>query len=310
MAGPVATVRRTAREWRWGRRPLPPADLVENTPEPPAWKLPTRWVRSRPAAAVRDGIQAGALAPLLSIQLDATVEGRERVEEAAADGHPVVLAPNHTSHLDAPLVLTSLPPAVRRRTVTLAASDYFFDAWWRAAATALVFNAVPIERGPMGGRDGLPVDLLEDGYHLLVFPEGTRSHDGYGRRFRSGAGHLAVEHGTAVVPVAIDGAWRAMPRGQGWPSSGRPRVRLSFGHALRAEPGETANRFTRRLEQAVAVLLDEQRNDWWSALRRHHSGRTPERRGPEVAAWRRRWDLLEPEPPPARRRIWPDRRTG
>jgi 1-acyl-sn-glycerol-3-phosphate acyltransferase len=308
MPGPVGTARRTAREWRWGRRPLPPADLVEITPEPPAWKLPTRWVRSRPAAAVRDGIQAGALAPLLTVQLSATVEGRERVAEAAADG-PVVLAPNHTSHLDAPLVLTSLPAEVRRRTVTLAASDYFFDAWWRAAATALVFNAVPVERGPMGGRDGLPIDLLEDGYHLLVFPEGTRSHDGYGSRFRSGAGHLAVEYGVPVVPVAIDGGWRAMPRGQGWPTRGRPRVRLSFGDALRAEDGESANRFTRRLERSVAVLLDEQRSDWWSALRRQQADETPDRRGPQVADWRRRWELLEPDPPPQRRPVWPTRRT-
>jgi 1-acyl-sn-glycerol-3-phosphate acyltransferase len=307
MAGPVASVRRTAREWRWGRRPLPPADLVEITPEPPRWKLPTRWVRSRPAAAVREGIQTGALAPLLTSQLVTEVEGRDRVEEAARNG-PVILAPNHTSHLDAPMVLTSLPATVRRRTVTLAASDYFFDAWWRAAATALVFNAVPIDRGP-GGGDGLPVDLLAEGYHLLVFPEGTRSHDGYASRFRSGAGHLAVEHGVAVVPVGIDGAWRAMPRGQAWPGRGRPRVRISFGHALRAEPGESPNAFTRRLEAAVATLLDEQRTDWWSALRAQHAGRTPSLRGPQIAAWRRRWELLEPDPAPSRRRVWPSRRS-
>ncbi|WP_052667906.1 lysophospholipid acyltransferase family protein [Nitriliruptor alkaliphilus] len=305
MTGPVATVRRTAQEWRWGRRPLPPADLVEITPEPPAWKLPTRWVRSRPAAAVREGIQTGALAPLLTSQVVTVVEGRDRVEEAARNG-PVILAPNHSSHLDAPTVLISLPKQVRRRTVTLAASDYFFDAWWRAAATALVFNAAPIDRRP-GGRDGLPVDLLEEGYHLLVFPEGTRSHDGYASRFRSGAGHLAVEHGVAVVPVAIDGTWRAMPRGQGWPSRGRPRVRISYGHPLRAEPGETANALTRRVERAVAVLLDEQRTDWWSAMRADHAGRTPSLRGPAVAAWRRRWALLEPDPPPQRRRVWSTR---
>jgi 1-acyl-sn-glycerol-3-phosphate acyltransferase len=86
-------------------------------------------------------------------------------------------------------------------------------------------------------------------------------------------------------------------------------VRLSFGDALRAEDGETANRFTRRLERAVAVLLDEQRSDWWSALRRQQTDQTPDRRGPEAADWRRRWELLEPDPPPARRPVWPTRRT-
>jgi 1-acyl-sn-glycerol-3-phosphate acyltransferase len=51
---------------------------------------------------------------------------------------------NHSSHLDAPLVLCSLPDAWRERTAVGAAADYFFDVWWRASATALVFNAFPV----------------------------------------------------------------------------------------------------------------------------------------------------------------------
>lgn len=298
----VTETRRMARAWRWGRRPLPPAALVETTPEPPAWRLPTRWVRSRPASVLRDGIQAGGLGPLLTTQLSIEVAGRERIREAAETG-PLIIAPNHSSHLDAPLVLTSLPADVRRRTVTVAASDYFFDAWWRAAATALVFNAVPIDR-TSGGRDDLPTELLEDGYHLLVFPEGTRSRDGYANRFRGGAAYLAIQGGVRVLPVAIGGAWRAMPRGQAWPSRGRPRVRVSFGEPLTPGPDETANGLTRRVERAVGVLLDEQRGDWWTAMRNRERGATPSPRGPEIASWRRRWQLLEPERAPARRRVW------
>lgn len=341
MARLVREMRGLARDWRWFRRPLPPAAVADEAEAPPHWRFPTRWARSRPAGAVRTFLQSAVLHPLLRSQLKVVVEGRERVAEAA-DG-PVILAPNHSSHLDAPLVLTALPPQVRRATVTLAASDYFFDAWWRAAATALVFNAAPIDRilggrdrardgsraesraesrgeGRGGGRDGnrdggrdtLPTELLETGHHLLIFPEGTRSQDGYVSRFRHGAAHLAAAVGVPVVPVAIQGTWRAMPRGQAWPSRGRPRVRVAFGPALVPESGEPATELTGRLEEAIAVLLDEQRTDWWTALRNAERGRTPSPRGPSMAAWRRRWALLEPDPQPdgARRRVWANRRRA
>ena len=305
MPSTTPTLRQTARDWRWGRRPLPPASVADTAVVPVTWQFPTRWVRSRPAAAVRAGVQAGMLGPLLRSQLRIEVRGAERLLDRAEQG-PLILAPNHTSHLDAPLVLTSLPSEIRRDTVTLAASDYFFDAWWRAAVTALVFNAAPVDR-VSGGSQSLAEQLLDDGHHLLLFPEGTRSHDGYAGRFRGGAAHLGRHADVAIVPIAIEGTWRAMPRGQAWPSTGRPRVRIRFGTPLRAGDESTLE-LTRRLESAIGVLLDEQRTDWWTALRNQAAGSTPGLRGPDVAPWRRRWDLLEPGEDPRDGRVWPRRR--
>ncbi|GGI02554.1 lysophospholipid acyltransferase family protein [Egicoccus halophilus] len=295
-------LRDTARDWRWGRRPLPPGTVVDTVQAPQPREFPTAWSRTRPAKVARTGLQAGVLAPLLASQLRITVEDRERVLEAAAS--PVVLAPNHSSHLDAPLVLTALPQAVRRDTVTVAASDYFFDAWWRAAATALVFNAVPIDRR-RSRRSELPSDLLAAGHHVLLFPEGTRSKDGWTGRFRHGAAHLAKTCDVPIVPVAIEGSWRAMPRGAAWPSSGRPVVRVRFGAPLRARDDEPAAALTRRLEASIATLLDEHRTDWWTAMRHRHEGTTPPSSGPPAADWRRRWELLEPDQRTTRRRVWP-----
>ena len=300
------TLRQSAQDWRWGRRPLPPASVADSAVVPATWQFPTRWVRSRPAAAARAGIQAGMLGPLLRSQLRIEVRGVERLLDHAAQG-PMILAPNHTSHLDAPLVLTSLPPEVRRDTVTLAASDYFFDAWWRAAATSLVFNAAPVDR-VSGGSQSLAEQLLGDGHPLLLFPEGTRSHDGYAGRFRGGAAHLGRRAEVSIVPIAIEGTWRAMPRGQAWPTTGRPRVRISFGTPLHAGPGDTTLELTRRLEAAIEVLLDEQRTDWWTSLRNQAAGTTPGLRGPDMAPWRRRWALLEPGEDPHRDRVWHPRR--
>lgn len=300
-------LRALAHGGRWGRRPLPPASVADSTAAPATWHFPTTWSRTRPAAAVRRGLQRGVLAPLLRSQLRITVEGREVVREAA--GTSLILAPNHASHLDAPLVLSSLPPEVRRNTTTVAASDYFFDAWWRASLTALVFNAVPIDR-TVGTHRELPADLLASGDHLLVFPEGTRSHDGYASRFRHGVAKLALDTGAPVVPIAIQGSWRAMPRGQAWPSRGRPEVRLSFGAPVRPRQDEPTSALTGRLEAAIAALMDEQNTDWWTAMRNAHTAATPSLHGPQTADWRRRWALLEPGAPHGRRRVWDRRRAS
>ena len=50
---------------------------------------------------------------------------------------------NHSSHLDASIILTTLPHSWREKTATAAAKDYFFDVWWRSAFTALVYAGVP-----------------------------------------------------------------------------------------------------------------------------------------------------------------------
>ncbi len=63
-----------------------------------------------------------------------------------------IFVANHASHLDTPLILLSLPDEWRRRTAVAAAADYFFDTWWRAVGSAMVFNTFPIER--RGGTHG------------------------------------------------------------------------------------------------------------------------------------------------------------
>lgn len=307
MPGFVEELRALARGGRWGRRPLPPAGVVDTSVEPTNWQFPTTWSRSRPARVIRRGVQGGMLSPLLRSQLQITVEGREVVREAAAA--PLILAPNHSSHLDAPMVLSMLPPEVRKDTITIAASDYFFDAWWRASLTALVFNAVPIDR-TVGDRRELPADLLAEGNHLLVFPEGTRSHDGHAGRFRHGVATLSLDTGAPIVPIAIRGSWRAMPRGQAWPSRGRPRVGLTFGAPLRPRVDESTSELIQRLEAAIAVLTDEQRTDWWSAMKAAHRGHTPSLHGPPIADWRRRWELLEPAGSNRPQRVWARKRAS
>ncbi|WP_369056034.1 lysophospholipid acyltransferase family protein [Kineococcus terrestris] len=209
------------------------------------------WVRSGPATAVRSALQRAVLHPLLTAELRLEVHGAERLD---AIGGPAVLVANHSSHLDAPVILDALGPRRRRRVAVAAAADYFFDVWWRAAPSGLVIGTFPLER--RGGRGAQASSkLLADGWSLVIFAEGGRSYTGEMRPFKKGAAYLALEAGVPVVPVALRGTYEAMPPKQNWPSKGRPRVSVTFGEPLRGRPGERAGDFTPRIEEAVAKLL-------------------------------------------------------
>jgi 1-acyl-sn-glycerol-3-phosphate acyltransferase len=127
-----------------------------------------------------------------------------------------------------------------------------------------------------------------------VFPEGTRSQDGWIQRFRHGASRLAIEMGMRVIPIAIVGAYAAMPKGRSWPRSGRPPIRMRFGRPVTPEPGETHQALSIRLQLAIAELFDEDRTSWWEARRRSAAGSTPRLSGPSGPGWRRKWEGSRP----------------
>jgi 1-acyl-sn-glycerol-3-phosphate acyltransferase len=285
----VDDVRLVARGWRWGRRPQVPRSAEQWVPAPRSTVFRTDWSRRRPAIAAREVAQRAALEPLFRTQVRTRVEGLDLLARITG---PVVFVANHASHLDTPLILLSLPDEWRRRTAVAAAADYFFDTWWRAVGSSLLFNTFPIDRHG-GTMAATPGQVLADGWSLVIFPEGTRSSDGWMGDFRMGAAFLAKEHGVPVVPVAHRGTFAAMPRGQGWPARGRRQLTVRFGEPLVAGPDESVRAFAPRIKDAVAALLDEDRSTWWEARRRAVSGTTPDPGGPQVAQWRRVWAQTE-----------------
>ncbi len=205
-------------------------------------------------AGARFLAQRGVLKPAIWRMATVTVLGRERL--AGVKG-PFVVVSNHSSHLDAPLIIGALPRRLSRYLAAGAAADYFFEVRWRRRLTSLFFNAFPVDRTGLRGRKGLATSLLDDGVPLLLFPEGTRSRTGELGAFKPGAAALCISRDVPCLPVAIVGASAAMPYGRNWPVRGRQPVWLMFGEPLHAEDGETVPEFSDRIAKEVRGLIDQ-----------------------------------------------------
>jgi 1-acyl-sn-glycerol-3-phosphate acyltransferase len=277
-------IRLVARGWRWTRRPLAVA--------PEQHGVNTSWARAPLASAMREVALGGALPALLHSSLEVTVAGRENLDRVEA---PAVFVANHASHLDGLLVLHALPAAWRKRTVVAAASDYFFETWWRSALSALALNAVPVARHSGDGEQAEIAALLASGWSVLAFPEGTRSRDGSLQRLHHGASRLALLARRPVVPVGICGAFQAMPVGARWPR--HTRVNVRFGAPVTPSPAERTLHLTERVGTALRLVLAEEETSWWTALR------TTAQPAP-ASRWRRVWASTEPLPPNRRPPVW------
>ncbi|MFZ4893968.1 lysophospholipid acyltransferase family protein [Plantibacter sp. Mn2098] len=202
-------------------------------------------------ACARFVAQRMLLKPLVWSLTRVTVHGREQLK--GVEGTFIVVA-NHTSHLDAPLVVGAMPRKLSRYLAAGVAADYFFDVPWRRWFAALFFNAFPVDRSGDRKRAGMSKDLLASGVPLLLFPEGGRSATGRLGAFKPGAAALAASHDIPCVPVVVVGTHLAMPKGRNWPVAGRPRVDVVFGAPIRSLSGETPVQLTARIVAQVVAL--------------------------------------------------------
>lgn len=192
------------------------------------------------------------LFPALRLVAPLTVEG---IEHLCNDG-PCIFAANHSSHLDAPVMLAALPGRLRRRVRVAAAADYFFTNPFKGLLVSTALNAFAFERKGPGCNASLDETqrLLQIGQSVLIFPEGTRSPDGQMQPFKRGVGSLALADGIPVIPVRIEGAHDAWPKGAFWPR--RRQIIIRFGKPLCFSPPTEPLEVAACVERAVRNLAD------------------------------------------------------
>lgn len=197
-----------------------------------------------------EGLRLSLLFPALSLYTPLEVRGLENLQGAKS----FIFAANHSSHLDAPLVLAALPSRLRLQTRVVAASDYFFNSWWKGAIVSILLNAVPFTRHGAAAASSVREmqQILNQGCNLLIFPEGTRTTSGSLHSFKRGVGKLTISTGAAVVPVWIEGTYLAMPKGARWPH--HQAVTITFGQSLKFAPTTDALVVAQTIEQQVRIL--------------------------------------------------------
>jgi long-chain acyl-CoA synthetase len=146
-------------------------------------------------------------------------------------GGSFIIAANHSSLLDFPLILTSLPFSRMKDVFAPAAKDYFYAKRYRKAIVEILFNTFPFER--MGDfMKGLRIceALIKDGRSIILFPEGTRVKEDRLQPFKPGLGSLALNLNVPILPVYIAGAFAALPKGRVLPLP--EKIRIYFGKVI------------------------------------------------------------------------------
>lgn len=163
---------------------------------------------------------------------------------------PVILASNHASILDPPLIGSGI-----HRDINYLARESLFEkpliGW-----VLRKWNSVPVDRDG-GGAAGLRaiLDRLLAGGGIILFPEGTRTRDGKLQPARAGIGLTVIKSEAPVVPVRVFGTLQALSRGQRWP---RPHyVAVKYGKpmmfkGLRAEAKTCSKARLKEIYQQVA----------------------------------------------------------
>ena len=174
------------------------------------------------------------------------------LEELPATG-PLIVAANHTTYVDPPLITAYVAPAIGRPVHWMGKQE---------AADNPVIGPLLRAYGGFGVRRGAADTdayraaraILDAGHALGVFPEGTRSRSGTLQTARPGVALLAARTGAPILPVGLGGIDRFMPH-RGWvPHPGKP-VTLRVGRPFTLSGGGSGAERRAALEAGTTELM-------------------------------------------------------
>jgi len=124
-------------------------------------------------------------------------------------GQNYIFMSNHVSNLDPPVLI----PIIPGRCSVLVKKELFRLP---ILGTGMkVADLVPVDRGDREAAIesvNAAIKVLQQGLHMVVFPEGTRSADGHLLPFKKGPFHMAMESGVPIVPVTLQGTFESWPK--------------------------------------------------------------------------------------------------
>ncbi|MBQ3028718.1 MAG: AMP-binding protein [Lachnospiraceae bacterium] len=136
-------------------------------------------------------------------------------EPVFTEGQTYIFAPNHSSHLDTICLYDALQMCageeILHKICCMAAKELAKNRFMKKVFRAI--GAVPVERkgNVFTALDVMKECIVDHKFHALIYPEGTRTRTGELGAFKYGTAKLAIETGTKVIPVCINGAYEIFP---------------------------------------------------------------------------------------------------
>ncbi len=184
---------------------------------------------------------------------------------------PVLITPNHQSHLDPMLI-----GCVSRRRMNFLAKKQLFRVWPIGWIISFL-DSIPIDReGMSAGGIKETLKRMKRGEMVLMFPEGTRSPDGEMKKILPGFCALVKRTQATIVPTGIQGADRAWPRRRAFPLPG-PKIVIVFGDPV------TPDQYQHLNDDQLVEFLDHAIRHEIEVCRRIRSGKAHPNRVGDVA---------------------------
>ena len=224
-------------------------DLVEEgSKNPPRLSFP-RWGMRWWCRMTRGALQRGVVFPFVALPYGLKVTGRERLEGITG---PVLFASNHNLGLDNPLIIKAVPIEWRRRMAIAGAANLWRNpVWW--IMNPLLGNGFPLAKeGSVRPSLENMGKIMDDGWSVLIYPEGELTVGGPIKPFMNGTGLVAVEGRIPVVPLRLHIHRLGTPTR--FPFLRRGSVEVSFGEPLSFPPGTDYQDATAAIENAVKSL--------------------------------------------------------
>ena len=159
-----------------------------------------------------------------------------------------ILAPNHQSYIDGPICTSGMDSQTVRRCYFYATEEHVRGSIRRYLARHN--NVILMEKKNLKNSILTLAEVLKQGKNIIIFPEGTRTHDGTMAPFKKAFAILSRELNVPIVPVRITGAFDAMPRGTRFPST-HP-ITVEYLPPITPQPTETYDQLSDRVRRAIA----------------------------------------------------------
>ncbi len=186
---------------------------------------------------------------LLKVYFRLDVRGLDKLPDS-----PFIIAPNHQSFLDGLFAGAFLNNAVNKNTYFFAKAKHIQKGWLKFLAERNNIVVVDIDNDLKQSIQQLSA-ILKQGKNIIIFPEGTRTRDGRLREFKKTFAILSSELQVPIVPVAIDGAYAALPSGSHIPKP-RSKIEVTFLEPVWPENLSYEALSARVKEQISSVLKD------------------------------------------------------